>query len=227
MRSKILLKLSVLAGGLAGIIFLAMIVFFTAFYLPGRGFDVKSDLSARLSEIPVKSDGNRDLQYPGENKAAGSFVLSEQARPALPVRLKIPRIKVDAGIEYVGFTPDGAMDIPKGPDNVGWLDIWPRPGEIGNAVIAGHYGTKNGKGSVFDELYKLRKGDELYIEDEKGEEIVFVVRESRRYDSNADASRVFGSDDGKAHLNLITCEGNWNKTAKSYSSRLVVFADKK
>jgi hypothetical protein len=33
-----------------------------------------------------------------------------------------------------------------------------------------------------------------------------------------------GSND-KAHLNLITCDGVWDVTKKSYSKRLVVFAD--
>jgi len=55
-----------------------------------------------------------------------------------------------------------------------------------------------------DNLYKLRKGDKLYIEDDKGVIISFVVRESRGYNPNADASDVFGLSNGKVHLNLIT-----------------------
>jgi hypothetical protein len=30
---------------------------------------------------------------------------------------------------------------------------------------------------------------------------------------------------GKVHLNLITCGGVWDKVGKSYSNRIVVFAD--
>lgn len=144
----------------------------------------------------------------------------------LPTHIRIPRIDVDAFVEYVGVTPDGAMDVPKERANVAWFNLGSRPGENGSAVFAGHYGWKNGKESVFDNLYKLRKGDKLYIEDEKGVIVSFVVRESRRYDPNEDASGVFNSSDGKAHLNLITCEGDWNKDQKSYSNRLVVFTTK-
>ena len=147
----------------------------------------------------------------------------KQENFGLPMRLKIPKIDVDASVEYVGLTYDGAMDIPKNPDDVAWFELGPRPGENGSAVMAGHYG---GKASAFDNLYKLRKGDKLYIEDDKGATITFMVRENRRYDPNADASSVFSSSDGSAHLNLITCEGTWNKVSKSYSTRLVVFADK-
>ena len=150
----------------------------------------------------------------------------EQASVGLPVRLKIPSINVDAPVEYVGLTSDGAMDIPKSRDNVAWFELGPLPGANGSAVIAGHYGWKNRKGSAFDNLYKLRKGDKIYIEDDKGIIISFVVRESRRYDPKMDASNVFSSNDGKSHLNLITCEGKWDKVSETYPERLVVFTDK-
>ncbi|MDO8572340.1 MAG: class F sortase [bacterium] len=159
---------------------------------------------------------------------AGTTAFNEQGKMnlGLPVRLKIPRINVDATVEYVGLTPDGAMDIPKTASNVAWFNPGSRPGENGSAVLAGHYGWKNGKASAFDNLYKLRKGDKLYVEDDKGVTTSFVMRESRRYDPEADASGVFISNDGKSHLNLITCEGVWDNVSKSYSKRLVIFADK-
>jgi len=194
-------------------------------------------LGAKTREkISTLLETTRSAISPKSSTQGGSVLLienattlskQEQANPGLPVRLKIPGIDVDAVIEHVGLTPDGSMDTTKGPDGVTWFKLGPRPGENGSAVIAGHYGTwKNGKGSVFDNLYKLRKGDKLYIEDDKGAIISFVVRESRKYNPSADASDVFGSNDGKSHLNLITCEGIWNKVSKTYSNRLVVFADK-
>lgn len=158
-----------------------------------------------------------------EQEQMNLFAIKEDY--GLPVRLKIPSIDIDSVTEQVGLTSQGAMDVPKNQDNVAWFNAGPRPGENGSAVIAGHFGWKNGKSSAFDDLYKLRKGDKLYIKDEKGQVVVFVVRESRSYDANADASDVFSSSDGKAHLNLITCEGVWDKDRKSYSKRLVVFAD--
>ncbi|MDO8486144.1 MAG: class F sortase [Candidatus Staskawiczbacteria bacterium] len=155
------------------------------------------------------------------------ILIQQQMSSEMPIFLKIPKINVDVAFEYVGVTSDGAMDVPKGPDNVAWFKLGPKPGEIGSSVISGHYGTwENGKGSVFDNLYKLRKGDKIYIENDRGVIISFVVRESRRYDPNENASEVFISSDGKAHLNIITCDGVWNEIYKTYSKRLVVFADK-
>jgi LPXTG-site transpeptidase (sortase) family protein len=152
---------------------------------------------------------------------------AEKVSFGLPVRLKISGINVDAAVESLALTPKGAMDTPKGPDDVAWFSLGTRPGEIGSAVIAGHYGRwKNGQGSVFDNLHELQPGDKIIIEDDKGAVATFVVRESRNYDPSADAAGVFSSDDEKSHLNLITCEGTWSKDSKSYSQRLVVFTDK-
>jgi len=143
-----------------------------------------------------------------------------------PVRLKIPKINVNSDVEYVGLAPDRAMDVPKNRDNVGWFELGPRPGAVGSAVIAGHYGRQNNKGSVFDNLHKLRKGDKLYVEDDRGTIISFVVRESRRYEPKVDTSGVFSFNDGKSHLNLVTCEGVWDEATQQYSKRLVVFTDR-
>lgn len=144
----------------------------------------------------------------------------------LPVRLKIPTINVDIALQQVGLAPDGTIDIPKSTDQVGWFNLGKRPGEIGSAVIDGHYGLENGKPSAFEDLNKLSKGDELYVQDADGTTVTFVVRELRSFDPSADTAAVFSSDDEKAHLNLITCEGVWNNVTKSYSQRLVVFTDK-
>ena len=176
------------------------------------------------SNLPV----DRQVQSGTALLSANITTLYEQEQdyPGLPLRLKIPSINVDIPVEYVGLTLDGAMDVPKERANVAWFNLGQRPGKNGSAVIAGHYGWKNGKASVFDNLYKLRKGDKLYIENDKGEIISFVVRESRRYDPEADATDVFRSSDGKVHLNLVTCEGAWDEVSKTYSKRLVVFTDK-
>ena len=153
----------------------------------------------------------------------------EKSEPAveLPLRLKIPVINVDAAVYYVGLTSDGTMDIAKDPDKVAWYEFGPRPGEIGSAVIAGHYGWIGNKGSIFNDIHTLKKGDEVSVIDQKGVSVTFVVREIHKYDPESDATTVFKSNDGKSHLNLITCNGVWENNKQTYSNRLVVFTDKK
>jgi LPXTG-site transpeptidase (sortase) family protein len=153
-------------------------------------------------------------------------VSTQKMHIGFPLRLKISIINVDAVIAYAGLTPDGAMEIKKDPTEVAWYDRGPRPGENGSAVIAGHYGFLNGKGSVFNDLHTLIKGDVISVVDDRNNTYSFIVRESRTYNPAADASGVFNSNDGKAHLNLITCEGTWNNAQATYSDRRVVFTER-
>lgn len=135
-------------------------------------------------------------------------------------------IKLDAAIEHLGLTADGAMDTPKGPNTVAWYRQGVMPGEIGSAVIAGHFGWKNGIPAVFDTLNRLRRGDKLAIIDDKGMTTNFVVRNIKSFSETDNTTTVFTSNDSKAHLNLITCSGVWNKVSGRFPNRLVVFSDK-
>ena len=147
----------------------------------------------------------------------------------LPIRLKIPKIYVDANILSLGLASSGVMEIPNNVYDVGWFNGSPRPGEKGSSIVTGHVAQIRGgvmtKPGVFIDLNKLTMGDKLIVINDKGESNTFVVRESRLYDPLADASSVFSSNDNNAHLNLITCEGTWNPAEQSYSKRLVVFTD--
>lgn len=145
--------------------------------------------------------------------------------PSLPVRLIVPKLNIDNPIDYVGLNADGEMDVGKNPASLGWYSLGSRPGAIGSAVMAGHSGWRDNIPALFDHLDQLSAGDEIKVELEDGQILTFIVRESRHYDPQADAAEVFISTDGLKHLNLITCKGIWDKTAKSYSQRLVVFAD--
>ncbi len=149
-----------------------------------------------------------------------------QAIVGLPTRLKIPGIGVDTAILSLGLTANGAMDVPKSPTEVAWFNLGPRPGKSGSAVIAGHYDWTNNMPAVFANIHKLRIGDKIYIEDEKGVITAFVVSKTRVYGKDEIVPEVFISNDGKARLNLITCTGSWNKAEKTYSNRLVVFTEK-
>jgi len=162
---------------------------------------------------------------------ANSTSSSSALRPAggvpqgLPVRLKIPAIGVDSAIEDALITPDGRMDVPANSVNVAWFALGPHPGQAGSAVIGGHYGIKDGVPFVFYNLDQVKIGDNVYIVDDRGATLTFIVRSISSFDRTADATTVFTSTDGLAHLNLVTCEGVWNQVNGSYPQRLVVFTD--
>lgn len=174
-----------------------------------------NQISASDQPIPT-STTNRPVVSPPQIVRAG-----------LPIRLKIPKISVDATVEQVGLTAKGAMGAPSTLSVTAWYDLGPRPGEVGSAVIDGHFGWKHGVAAVFNNIHKLHSGDELLVMDDAGVTTTFIVRELRDVEQHTDATDIFISNDGQAHLNLITCEGIWNKRSQSYSRRLIVFADKK
>lgn len=199
----------------------AGLVFFLIFSATANGFYLKP---AVITSKQIQKNVIIDKSV----KSTESVVLKKQARSGFPVRIKIPKINVDTLVESVGLTPWGAVGVPKKPNNTAWYNLGQYPGANGNAVIVGHYGRwKNGIGSAFDKINLLAKGDVLYVKDERGTTTTFIVREIRKYKPTDIVADVFVSKDKKAHLNLITCEGVWDKVSKNYSNRLVVFTDKK
>lgn len=140
----------------------------------------------------------------------------------VPVRIVIPRLKIDADVEHVGLAPDGAMDVPQRFDTVGWYKLGARPGELGNAVLAGHLDSKTGP-AIFWRLKELQPGDEVIVAADDGKERRFVVRELENYIyDQAPLERIFGQTESVG-LNLITCIGTFDRRSQNYDQRLVVY----
>jgi sortase A len=197
----------------------ALVSFFTALTALAAGIYLLNTPARGLSR-----------EAPAPTPARTSVVARVTASPkpakvtyGRPVRLIIPKLGLNAAVEYVGLTTGGAMAAPPAPDTVGWYKLGPRPGNIGSAVIDGHSGYADGTVAAFDELPRLVKGDRLYVEDANGRRAAFIVTATRLYARNANASDVFASTTGR-RLNLITCTGSFDVTAGTHSERLVVFA---
>jgi len=151
-------------------------------------------------------------------------IVEQEETIGKPRWLIIPALGIKADIEHVGLTADGAMDVPKAWENVGWFQGGSKPGEQGNAVIAGHFDSDTGP-AVFWQLQKLEPGDEIRVIDDRNRLHIFHVREKEKLADDATAlDAIFGSTVG-THLNLITCGGVWNEAAQHYEERLAVFAE--
>ncbi len=141
-----------------------------------------------------------------------------------PVRFSIPTIGVDTNVQLVGITKSGNMGVPDNFTDVGWYRLGFAPGILGNSVIAGHLDNAKGTPGVFENLSKLHIGDEVYVLNKAGEKLQFKVIGLALYGYNdtAPLQMIFGSST-EAHLNIITCDGVWDKVKKVYDKRLVVF----
>lgn len=143
---------------------------------------------------------------------------------ATPKTLSIPAISVTANFESVAMDSQGRMDVPKLPADVGWYNLGAKPGEQGSAVVAGHLDDPSGAPAVFWDLSKLKEGNIINITDSNGKAYSFRVFKKASYPyNNFPLRQVFADTSGK-YLNLITCAGTWDKNAKIYSNREVVFA---
>lgn len=147
------------------------------------------------------------------------------APPAEPVRVQIPKIRVDAKIIPVGVTATGEMDSPKDAWSVGWYSPGYKPFDEGNAVIAGHVDFVNVGPAVFSNLKLLTGGDRIIITAADGKAYEFEVKDAKRFTpSDAPVNEIFGPNPNRG-LNLITCEGTFNTRTRDYDQRLVVFTE--
>lgn len=143
----------------------------------------------------------------------------------IPDRIIIPKLNVAAKIETAGLDKSGRMDVPKNVSNAAWYELGAKPGEKGNAVIAGHLNNQQLKPEIFYSLATLVPGDRVYIEDKSGQEWKFEVkRVAELPDKNFPIEEVFG-DSNRKKLNLITCGGKWDKKLGTFDKRTVAFTE--
>ncbi|MCP3764920.1 class F sortase [Domibacillus sp. A3M-37] len=196
---------------------------YTSGYFPHPSVqsEEQKQMAANVGEQPPEftllDEEVQNLMAESKKTAATSIV---------PASVEIPAIGVKAAIEPVGILENGQMGVPKEVNNVGWFEPGIKPGNVGNAVLAGHVDSKKGP-TVFFDLKKLEKGDQVIVKDAEGKQLVFVVQAKKSYERNsAPINEVFGSSNEKK-LNLITCTGRFNRSEGTHEERLVVYTQLK
>ena len=170
-----------------------------------------------------------DISFPIKDSVAKAITvtktITKETEKTTPMSLRIPSLKINTVLEQVGLTAQGAVGVPESILKAAWFTSSVKPGLTGNMVIVGHFGWKRGVPAIFNNLAKLQKGDKIYVDD-GGKQVTFIVQKMQKYNQNSVVPAIFISSDNKSHLNLITCDGIWNKVTKSYLERLVIFTDK-
>src|ERR1051326_588384 len=140
-----------------------------------------------------------------------------------PVSIEIPSLGVTSKVMALGLRPDGSMEVPPGAYPAGWYTAAPTPGELGPAIIAGHVNW-NGEQGVFFELHKMTPGDEITVRRRDSSTARFRIDDVAQYPKNEfPTEAVYGNID-HAGLRLITCGGDFDKSAHSYVDNIVVYA---
>jgi sortase (surface protein transpeptidase) len=152
---------------------------------------------------------------------AGPARASGEAGPIVPTHLSIPSIGVDAPLEQVGLTADQAVESPSQWMDAAWYKLGYQPGADGNAAIIGHLDSTTGP-AVFWKVGQLQPGARVLIDD-GATTLTFLVEGVATCPSNQCPMQQIYGPSNTPRLNLITCTGDWNPQAKSYSERLVVY----
>lgn len=142
----------------------------------------------------------------------------------IPVRISVPSIGVNAEVIQVGKKADGTMGTPSDFRQVAWYSLGSKPGATGNAVFAGHVNNALTTAGVFSNLSKVEIGDYITVTDENGKSLVYQVSEKTQYPADeAPAAEIFTTT-GSSKIVLITCDGDWVASERSFDKRLVVTA---
>lgn len=146
--------------------------------------------------------------------------------PALPAKIAIPAISVDAKVGVVGVNSRNQVGAPTNIDRAAWYNgSSSLRDKAGSSIIVGHKGNDRLTG-VFHRIEKLQSGSEIQVTMGNGDVLSYSVE----YVEVVDASSL---DMGKylsylgntnATLYLISCEGEYNHATHSYPKRAIVKA---
>ena len=158
--------------------------------------------------------------------------------PALrvePVHIRAASIGVDASLVPVGILDDDVMEVPEDVATIGWYDPQPDPetgtglgvipGVQGTAVLAGHVDSRTqGRGALY-QLRELRVGDIIELDHADGSATTWRVTEVIRYPKATLPYHEVFTWAGPPRLALITCGGEFDRTARSYADNIVAYAE--
>jgi hypothetical protein len=151
---------------------------------------------------------------------------SRRVAPAPPpVRLRLPRLNVDARVLPVSVGVDGLLGVPDNPRQLGWWSASGRPGmPSGSVVIDGHVDSAAlGLGALF-QLSEARPGDDVILTNAGGRSTRYTVVARRSYaKTSLPVAEVFAANVGP-RLVLLTCGGPFDEATRHYADNIVVYA---
>jgi LPXTG-site transpeptidase (sortase) family protein len=142
---------------------------------------------------------------------------------APPARVTIPAIGVDSDLAQIGVDAAGALVPPADFQQAGWFAAGPAPGEVGPAVLAGHVDDSTGP-AVFFRLDELTAGDQVVVTRSDGQAVAFTVTRVAAYPKDDFGTAEVYGPTTDPELRLITCGGTFDRSRRSYTDNVVVYA---
>ena len=136
---------------------------------------------------PLILTGGRDA-----DRQVARVAQDAAADVSAPTRVTARRLAIDAPISGVGIDMrNGALDIPKNIDRVGWWRDGAAPGaRAGSILLAGHVDSARRGAGAFYALRQARRGDRIQVRSEDGRSRTYrVTGTPRRVLKSAGARR--------------------------------------
>jgi hypothetical protein len=179
-------------------------------------------LDAALAPLPAPLPPAPADGWSARARRAERLAVPLAPAPSPPVHVRMPAADIDAALVPVGLEPDGAMQVPDF-GLAGWYEPGPMPGQPGPAVIAGHVDSWRGP-DVFFGLRHAKAGDEIEVDLADGRRLTFEVERVELHPKDELPVDAIWSASSEPLLRLITCGGDFDRTRRSYTSNVVVFA---
>ncbi|GGU13751.1 class F sortase [Streptomyces coeruleorubidus] len=201
---------------LAGVAWVALLL---GLWLWGREVtDVRHGMSAPTTGDMAAAGRPPDVKLPPEHRPLGD---------ALPQRVDIPGLGVQAPVVARGLDARGALDPPPydQPGAVGWYAGGVAPGAPGTALMVGHVDTDT-RPAVFYKVSAMRPGQTIRVIRADAKVAEFTVESVQVLTrDHFDAHQAYGPrESGRAELRLVTCGGSFDRTTRSYTANVVVSA---
>lgn len=172
-----------------------------------------------LPALPPAADQSR--------QSGQSVAFATPLSYAVPTRITVPRVGIDAALIKVGLARNGTLGVPPLSDalKAAWFDRGPTPGQPGPAVIDAHVDSLDlpDHRAAFFALGAVRPGDLVEVtrsDHQIAEFTVDSVELVRKRDFPT--SKVYGALP-YAGLRLITCGGEFLR-GQGYLGNVIVFA---
>jgi hypothetical protein len=159
--------------------------------------------------------------------AAAAQIPAPPLPHAVPTRVTVPRVGINALIIPVGLTRSGMLGVPPltAALKAAWFDGGPAPGDLGPAVIDAHVDSVDvpGRRAAFYNLGAVRPGDLIEVTRSDHQVAQFAVDSVELVKkSDFPTARVYGPLP-YAGLRLITCGGEFRR-GEGYLGNVIVYA---
>lgn len=172
------------------------------------------------------------MSIAGVNPAtADQTAVSQEAKQAytvssdLPRLITIPSIGVSARVRSVGVNSQGNIDVPKNLNDTAWYDGSAKPGQDGQVFIDGHTSFSNTIDAAFNDLPKMKAGDQIVVETGNGTKYTYRVTATETVNADkVDMGKALNvQGDSKKGITLMTCTGKFNYRTQTADKRFIVY----